>query len=116
MVECPTGILKENNKLPLLVARTEQIRKGLLTSGNQHIRVLPVLATTKTRDEVRAELDQAHSLGVLVVTKENILTLIERTIIFPDANKLYAEAEESLRRLSRWGGTMRKLIEHQGFS
>jgi hypothetical protein len=99
VVECTTGLLKEINKLPHLVERTEQIRKGLLISGNQYLRVLPVLATTKTRDEVRADLEQAHRLGILVVTKEDILKLIDRTIVFPDANKLYTEAEEALRRL-----------------
>jgi hypothetical protein len=70
----------------------------LAASGNQHLRVLPVIVTTKTRDEVKAELEQAHKLGVLVATMEDFPQLIERTILFPDPNRLYAEAEETLQR------------------
>jgi hypothetical protein len=71
----------------------------LAASGNQHVRVLPVIVTTKTRDEVKAELEQAHKLGVLVITREDFDRAIERTIFLPNPNRLYAEGEETLRRL-----------------
>ena len=73
VIECTTGILKEDSKLPHLVQRTEKVRQSLAASGNQHVRVLPVLVTTKTRDEVKAELEQAYKLGVLVATKEILI-------------------------------------------
>jgi hypothetical protein len=100
VVECTTGILKEDNKLAHVVERTEIVRKSLAMSGNQHLKVLPVIATTKTREEVRADLAQAQNLGVLVLTKEDLVNLTERTITFPDANNSFVEAEESLRRLT----------------
>jgi hypothetical protein len=82
-----------------LVQRTEKVRQGLAASGNQNIKVLPIIVTTKTRDEVKAELEQAYKLGVLVATKEDFEQMIGRTVFLPDPNRLYAEGEESLRRL-----------------
>lgn len=98
VIECTTGLLKEDHKLPHLVGRTERIRQSLAASGNQHLKVLPIMVTTKTRDEIKAELESAYKLGILVATREDFPQLINRTILFPDANRLYAEAEEALRR------------------
>ena len=80
-------------------ARAEKVRQSLAASGNQHFKVLPVIVTTKTREEVRAESEQAYKLGVLVVTREVFGELITRSLLFPDANRLYAQAKETLRRL-----------------
>ena len=99
VIECTTGILKEDNKLPHLVSRAEKVRQSLAASGNKHLKVLPIIVTTKTREEVKAESDQAHKLGVLVATREVFGELINRSLLFPDANRLYAEAEEALHRL-----------------
>ncbi len=99
VIECTTGILKENNKLPHLVARSEKVRQSLAASGNQHFKVLPIIVTTKTREEVRAESEQAHKLGVLVATREVFGELITRSLLFPNADQLYAQAEEALQRL-----------------
>jgi Holliday junction resolvase len=101
VIECTTGILKEDSKLSHLFQRAEKVRQSLAASGSQHLRVLPVIVTTKTRDEVKSELDQAYKLGVLVATREDLPKLIDRTIFFPDPNGLYTEAEESLRRLQK---------------
>ena len=99
VIECTTGILKEDSKLSHLFQRTEKVRQSLVACGNQHLKVLPVIVTTKTRDEVKPELDQAHKLRVLVVTSEDFPQMINRTLLLPDPNRLYAEAEEALRRL-----------------
>src|SRR3546814_15589325 len=56
IVECTTGLLKAENKLAKLVERTEAVRKSLRTSGNHHLRVMPVIITSKTR-----EIGRAHS-------------------------------------------------------
>ena len=98
VIECTTGILKENSKLPHVVERSEKVRQGLVASGNQHLKVLPVIVTTKTREEIRAEIDQAHQLGVLVATKESFAEVFNRTLLFPDPNRLYADLEQSLVR------------------
>ncbi len=98
VLECTTGILKTDNKLSKLIDRTEKVRQCLASSGNSHLKVLPVIVTNKTREEVKADLELAQKSGVLVGTREVFVELINRTHIVPDADKLYAEAEEAIRR------------------
>jgi Na+-transporting NADH:ubiquinone oxidoreductase subunit NqrA len=59
--------------------------------------VLPVIVTSKPRDEISADLEQAQRLGVLVLSKENLTEALSRTILQPDAERLYAEVEEAVR-------------------
>lgn len=97
LVECTTGQLKAESKLAKLVERAQTIRKCLDASGNHHIRLLPVIATALGRDEVKADMDQAQQLGVVVATKEDLLSGLGRTIALQDPDLLYTQAEESLR-------------------
>ncbi|MGK6356210.1 hypothetical protein ACMGDH_13415 [Sphingomonas sp. DT-207] len=97
VIECTTGVLKAEHKLALLVQRSEAVRKGLQLSNNQHLRVLPVMVTTKTREEVRGELEDARKSGVVVVTRDDLPPLISRTLLLTDPDQLYTEAEETLR-------------------
>ncbi|MBI1177464.1 hypothetical protein GC207_08500 [bacterium] len=99
VIECTTGILKEDSKLAHLFERSEKIRQSLAACGNQHLKILPVIVTTKTRDEVKSELDQAYKNGALVATIEDFPQLINRTLLYPNAEQLFAEAEETLQRL-----------------
>jgi hypothetical protein len=96
VIECTTGILKADNKLPLLVERTETLRKSLEASGSHHLRVLPVIVTTKTRSDVAADMEQAEKLGVLVITKDGIQSLRNQTQLLPDAENLYVAAERTM--------------------
>lgn len=96
VVECTTGTLKSDNKLPLLIQRAATVRARLDASGSRHLRVLPVMATSLSREEVRADLDQAETLGVAVFTKEDLESGLDRTLVLPDAERIYAEAEQSL--------------------
>ena len=99
VVECTTGILKEDSKLPHLFERTEKVRQCLIASGNQHLKVLPVIVTTKTREEVKSELDYAHKNGALVATIEDFPQMINRTLLYPNSERLFAEGEETLQGL-----------------
>src|SRR5262249_16357023 len=72
VIECTTGLLKADNKLSLLVERAERVRQGVAASNNRHLRVLPVIVSSKTRDEIRADIEQAEKLGVLVMSREDI--------------------------------------------
>lgn len=94
VIECTTGLLKSDNKLALLVDRTEAVRAKLQASNNTGLRVLPVIVSTKTRMEVRADLEQAQRLGVLVVTRETLETSLGRTLVQPDADAVFREGEE----------------------
>jgi hypothetical protein len=96
IVECTTGLLKTENKLSKLIERTEAVRKRLESSGHSYLRLLPVIVTALSREEVRADLDQAKNLGVVVVTKETLTEAVTRTIIASDPEKFFEEALESI--------------------
>jgi len=98
IVECTTGILKEGHKLSLLNERTERVRTGLRASGNEYLRVLPVIVTTKSREEVKADLESAYKLGIHVICGEDIDTAIKNTLVPQNAEQLYSTAEESVLR------------------
>lgn len=97
LVECTTGQLKADSKLAKLVERAQTIRRRLDASGNHHIRLLPVIATSLGREEVKADLDQAQQLGVVVATREDLESGLNRTIVLQDPDLLYSQAEEALR-------------------
>jgi hypothetical protein len=97
VIECTTGLLKADNKLPRLIERAEALRGRLEASGNRHLRVLPVIVSSKSREEVRADLEQAEKLGVLVLTKESLRQAIDRTLVRQDADQIYAEGERVVR-------------------
>jgi hypothetical protein len=97
IVECTTGLLKAENKLAKLVERTELVRKRIAASGASHLKLLPVIVTARTKDEIRADLDQAKTLGVVVVTKETLIDALSRTIVAVDADIIYEQALESIK-------------------
>jgi len=97
VVECTTGLLKEDRKLPHLCERRAKVKQSLAASGHAHLRVLAIIVTSKTREEVKAELEEAQKQNVFVVTRETIDGMLKRSLILPDADQLFMEAEESLR-------------------
>ena len=97
VIECTTGLLKAENKLALLVDRTEALRRRLEASGNRHLNVLSMIVTSKTREEINADLEQAEKLGVAVLSKESLEDALKRTLVLPDAELLFAEAEQAVR-------------------
>lgn len=94
VVECTTGLLKAENKLSLLHDRAEAARRGLAGSNSAHLRVLPVIVTSKTAAEITPDLEAAEKLGVLVMTKEHIEHAINRTLFQPNGDQIYTEAEQ----------------------
>jgi len=95
VVECTVGLLKDNNKLPKLHDRVQSVRRNLSTSSTRHVRVLPVIITAKSAEEVRSDIEQAEKLGIYVLTREGIDDLLRRTLIPQNADQLYEEAEQA---------------------
>lgn len=91
IVECTTGLLK-SDKVAKLVERSELVRKRLIASGNHHLKVLPVMVTSKPKDEVKADIDEVQNKGVAVVTKEDLKAMLSQTIVFPDADVIFDRA------------------------
>lgn len=95
VVECTTSTLNADKKLPLLVQRTELLREHLDISGNRHLKTLPVIVTTLSRNEVAAEIEQAEKLGVTVVTQDDFESLLNRTLTMPDEERIFSEAQRT---------------------
>ncbi len=97
VVECTTGLLKADSKMARVVERAERVKAQVQGSG---LRVLPVMVTSKTRAEVKADLEEAERHGVLVITSENLQEAVEvRTLPLPNANAIYDEAERAVQDL-----------------
>jgi hypothetical protein len=95
VVECTVGLLKDNDKLPKLHDRVQAVRRNLETSSTRHVRVLPVIITAKSAEEVRPDIEQAEKLGIFVLTREGIEEMLRRTLIPQNADQLYDEAEQA---------------------
>ncbi len=78
IVECTVGYLKQDDKLLKLNERAESLKKKLEVTGNVISKVLPIIVTTKSNDNIQPELQQAEKLGVLVVTNEDLRQVLEQ--------------------------------------
>jgi hypothetical protein len=98
IVECTTGLLRADNKLPKLVARYATVRQRLNQSNNGHVKLLPIMVSTLPRDELKADLEQAEKLGVLVLAKEELDQIVIRTAVGAiNPDELFSEAEKRVR-------------------
>jgi hypothetical protein len=89
VVECTLGLLRADSKMSKLSARTANVRESLAASNMKHLRVLPVIVTAMTGEQVDADMGQATDLGVLVITREDLDEVQNELIRFPDANSLF---------------------------
>lgn len=92
VVECTTGLLNANNKLSKLHDRAEAVRRSLTASNYSLLKVLPVIVTTKLKDEIKPDLEQAGRLGIFIITRDDFDSFISRTLILPKPDQLYEEA------------------------
>jgi hypothetical protein len=95
VVECTTGLLKAENKLALLYQRAQTVRAAL-TGLNAHLRVLPIMVTSRPKNEITLDLETAASFGIFVMTRENLENAINHTLLQPNADQLYAETEQAV--------------------
>jgi hypothetical protein len=97
VVESTLGLLRAEGKLSKLAARSAIVRELLDRSNMQHHRVLPVIVTAMTREQVKADLSQAKDSGAVVVTRNNLEEAFDVLLRFPDADSLFEQAIQSLR-------------------
>jgi hypothetical protein len=97
ITECTTGLLKAENKLALLHERTEAAGRGLTASNSAHLRLMPVMVTSKMRADITPDLEAAEKLGILVMTRESLESAINRTLVQPSPDQMYEEAERTIR-------------------
>jgi len=78
VVECTIGQLKAA-KRSNLKARCVNVGESLAASGNRDAPVLPVLVTRFSHEQVTADLEDAAKAGLHVLTRDDLLALLERT-------------------------------------
>lgn len=101
VVEVTTGLLKAESKLQRVIERTEIVRQRLVASGNSHLRLLPAMYSSKTREEIRADVAEAERLGVAVGTADDMEDFLSRTLDFVDAGQLFSELEQQVQQAQR---------------
>lgn len=89
VVECTLGLLRAEGKLSRLAARTANVRNSLVAANMRHLRVLPVIITAMTSEQVSADMGAAADLGVLVIAREGLGEIEKELIRFPDADSLF---------------------------
>lgn len=94
VIECTIGHLTENNKLAKLVRRTNLLKEKLRLAGHGHLKVQPVIVSLLSRAELQVELFEAGKHNVAVISKEELQTLINETILFPNAEELFMRIPE----------------------
>lgn len=97
VVECTLGLLKSENKLPNVVKRAEEVKERFKKSNNHHLQVIPVIVSSLSREKILADIEQAEKLGVLVLSSENLLEGINRSMLIPNADQYYRDAMEVIR-------------------
>jgi hypothetical protein len=99
LVECTTGMVKQD-KLLNLRARANAVRQRLDASNLRALRVLPVLACARPEADVEPERAGAAGMGICILDGDDLIGLVERTALLPDAERYFAEAEEALAQRS----------------
>ena len=81
----------------LLHERALAVRRTLETTGNRHLRVLPVMITTMRGEDIQVGLEQAERRGVHVIAREGIADMLQMTQFPQDADLIYKWAEEAVK-------------------
>jgi hypothetical protein len=59
----------------------------------KHLRVLPVIVTAMTVEQVQVDIPSAEENGILVLTRENLTNALKTELIrYPNADSLFARA------------------------
>lgn len=89
VVECTLGLLRAESKLSKLAARAVGVRDTFASANMKHLRVLPVIVTAMSREQISADLPAASDLEILVITREDLEKSINEFLVFPDADALF---------------------------
>ncbi len=95
VVECTSGLPK-SDKAGILNARARAVRQNLAGSGNEHLRVLAILVTARPLEEVKLRREEILKDGVLLLTRDDFKPTVDRTLLYPDADRIFEEAAAQL--------------------
>ena len=96
LVECTTGVISTDKKVPNLLRRRALVLDKLAHSKHNATKVLPVLVTSCSREEVEHEIAPTQQRGVLVLTRRDLEDMLNQTSTLFDADEIYKRAEEQV--------------------
>jgi hypothetical protein len=96
VVECTLGLLRAESKLSKLAARVAGLKQVLDNSNMTHIRILPVIITAMTLEQVKVDVDPARSSGILVLTREDLEWAQTEIMRLPNANNLFEDGLKTI--------------------
>jgi hypothetical protein len=96
IVECTIGLLDEKDKLAKLVRRTKLIKESLAAAGHGYIVIQPVIVSALPREQVTANLEEAHKHRITVVCREDIERLLNQVNLPASPDRFFDEAVQSV--------------------
>ena len=95
IVECTINQIEKEGKIGKLIHRSNLLKEQLKNSSYGHLRVMPVIITALSKKSVTG-IKTALQSGVLVLTKEDLVTAIDMTIINKDSDILFNKGWNTL--------------------
>lgn len=95
VIECTLRQLKAD-KRSKLGARCVAIRESLVATRNREAHVLPILVTRSTREQVAADIKEAAEEGQHVLTRDDLLLLLDRARQVHAATAMFSDWRRAL--------------------
>jgi Holliday junction resolvase len=110
VIECTTGLIRAESKLSKLVARAVAFKAVLEKSNLRNIRVLPVMVSSLTREQLKADIGAADEAKVLVLAREDIDEGKNDLLRLPNADQLFERAWQGVQDRANAMGRQLPLI------
>lgn len=91
VVECTRDRLNSGGKLAKLKVRTSQIRRALMEADLPNARIIPVIVTALPQSDILEEAAPPEAQDVVVVTLDDLRSLIHETRFNPDPHRAIFE-------------------------
>lgn len=95
VVECTIGQIENDGKIGKLVHRSQLLKEQLKNSAHGHLQVIPVIITALSKTSVTG-IESAIQAGVLVLTKEDLLVAIDKTMVNKGSDSFFNDAWDIL--------------------
>jgi hypothetical protein len=96
VIECTVGLLKAESKLSRLVSRAASLRATLDSSNLRQLKVLPVIVSALTNEQLAADIGAADESKVFVLSREGLDELVSQQYRFPNADASFDRAWQSV--------------------
>lgn len=90
VIESTLTLLRADSKLSKLAARSASLRDVLAASNMRHLRVMSVMVTAMTLEQVKVDIPAAEENGILVLTQEDLVMALDNGLFrLPNADEYF---------------------------